>query len=67
MSIGGSQYADEVLTTATVTGIATDKLQEYMYAAELVDVSVETLTSSMAKNIKSMKSFEEGNKNVVDT
>lgn len=66
MSIGGSQYADEVLTTATVTGIATDKLQEYMYAAELVDVSVETLTSSMAKNIKSMKSFEEGNKNVVD-
>ena len=49
MSIGGSQYADEVLTTATVTGIATDKLQEYMYAAELVDVSVETLTSSMAK------------------
>ena len=54
MATEGAAYADDVLTTATQTGIATDKLQEYMYAAELVDVSTETLTKSMAKNIKSM-------------
>jgi len=54
MATEGAVYADDVLTTATQTGIATDKLQEYMYAAELVDVSTETLTKSMAKNIKSM-------------
>lgn len=60
MTIGGAEYADEVLTLSTQTGIATDKLQEYMYAAELVDVSTETLTKSMAKNIKSMKSASDG-------
>ena len=54
MTKEGAAYADTVLTESTVTGIATDKLQEYMYAAELVDVSTETLTKSMAKNIKSM-------------
>ena len=54
MATEGAAYADDVLTTATQTGIATDKLQEYMYAAELVDVSTDTLTKSMAKNIKSM-------------
>ena len=51
MAVEGAAYADTVLTEATVTGIATDKLQEYMYAAELVDVSTETLTKSMAKQM----------------
>ena len=62
MSVEGAAYADDVLTTSTQTGIATDKLQEYMYAAELVDVSTETLTKSMAKQIKSMKGVQDGTK-----
>ena len=62
MSKEGAAYADTVLTESTVTGIATDKLQEYMYAAELVDVSTETLTKSMAKQIKSMKAVQDGTK-----
>lgn len=62
MSKEGAAYADDVLTTSTQTGIATDKLQEYMYAAELVDVSTETLTKSMAKQIKSMKAVQDGTK-----
>lgn len=60
MSLSGAEYADNVLTESQVTGIATDKLQEYMYAAELVDVSTETLTKSMAKNIKSMNTASSG-------
>lgn len=60
MSVDGASYADNVLTTSAQTGIATDKLQEYMYAAELVDVSVDTLTGSMAKQIRSMKSAQDG-------
>ncbi len=60
MTKEGAKYSDEVLTQSQITGIATDKLQEYMYAAELVDVSVDTLTGSMAKNIKSMKSAAAG-------
>lgn len=66
MSREGAQYADTVLTESVVTGIATDKLQEYMYAAELVDVSTETLTKSMAKQIKSMKSAKDGSKSMVE-
>ena len=60
MTKEGAAYADNVLTQSTVTGIATDKLQEYMYAAELVDVSVETLTGSMKKNIMAMKNAANG-------
>jgi len=56
----GAAYADEVLTMSTNTHIATDDLQAYMYAAELVDVSTETMTSSMARNIRSMNSAAEG-------
>ena len=62
MSREGAAYADDVLTTSAQTGIATDKLQEYMYAAELVDVSTDTLTKSMAKQIKSMKAVQDGTK-----
>lgn len=56
----GATYADEVLTMSTNTHIAADELQAYMYAAELVDVSTETMTSSMARNIRSMNSAAEG-------
>ena len=65
MSTEGAAYEDAVLTESTVTGIATDKLQEYLYAAELVDVSTETLTKSMAKQIQSMKSAQDGSKTMV--
>ena len=56
----GAAYADEVLAMSTNTHIATDDLQAYMYAAELADVSTETMTSSMARNIRSMNSAVEG-------
>ena len=64
MSREGAAFADNILTESSVTGIATDKLQEYHYAAELVDVSTETLTKSMAKNIKSMSSAANGSKSM---
>lgn len=60
MTVQGAEYADNVNTQAKVTGIATDKLQEYMYAAELVDVSVETMTGSMTKMVRSMQSARNG-------
>ena len=59
-TVAGAEYADTIMTDSAVTGIATDKLQEYRYAAELVDVSTDTLTKSMAKNIKSMSSAAKG-------
>jgi phage-related protein len=66
MTKEGAAFADSVLTQSTVTGISTEKLQEYMYAAELVDVSVETLTGSMKKNINAMKKAQEGSSTYVE-
>lgn len=60
MTVGAAAYADEILTASTVTGMSTESLQAYKYAAELVDVPLETLTKSMAKNVKSMSTAQSG-------
>lgn len=66
MATEAAAYADEILTTATVTRMSADDLQAYSYAAELVDVSLETLTKSMAKNVKSMDSARDGSESYVE-
>lgn len=65
-TVDAAAYADEILTQSIVTGVSTEKLQAYSYAAELVDVSVETMTKSMGKNIKSMKSATDGSRLYVE-
>lgn len=55
-----SQFADEVMTMSSVTGISTDTLQEMEYASELLDVSTDTMTGSMTKLIRSMSSAQDG-------
>ena len=62
MTKESAAYADEILTQSAVTGLSTEALQEYQYAAELVDVSLDTLTSSQAKMIKSMDAARRGSK-----
>lgn len=58
--IDGAKYADDIATLSAKTGIATDKLQEYKYMAELVDVDVETITGSMKKLTATMYSASQG-------
>ena len=65
MAQEAAAYADDIATLSTQTGVSTESLQAYGYAAELVDVSLETLTGSMAKQIKSMTSAAQGSKNYV--
>ena len=57
----GAAYADDILTMSSVTGMSTEKLQELQYAADLVDVSVDTITGSMKKNLASMSKAAKGN------
>lgn len=54
-------YADDIATLSTQTGVSTDTLQAYQYTAELVDVSIDTLTGSMKKNFSTMQKAAEGN------
>lgn len=66
MTLEQSKAADELLTTAAQTGIAVSTLQELAYAQELVDVSLDTMTGSMARNIRSMNSARNGSKELLD-
>ena len=60
-AVSGAAYADDLLAMSTVTGMSTEKLQELQYAADLVDVSVDTITGSMKKNLASMSKAAKGN------
>lgn len=53
--------ADTILTESVISGLSTQTLQELNYASEFVDVSVETLTSSLSKLTRNMASARDGN------
>lgn len=55
-------YADEILTASQVTGLSTDTLQEYAYAAELIDTDLADVEKALGKNTKSMASAQAGSK-----
>jgi len=57
-----AEYADEINTLNSTTGLGTDTLQEYKYMAELVDVDLETITGSLTKLKRNMDSARDGNK-----
>ncbi|MCR5597097.1 MAG: hypothetical protein K6G19_02890 [Lachnospiraceae bacterium] len=60
-------YADEINTLSTNTGVAIDTIQALKYSEELLDTSLETVTSAMAKNIKSMDAANKGSEAYADT
>lgn len=63
MALKAGQSADEINTLAKQYGVATDTIQRFNYAQELVDVSTDTMLSSMSKLTKQIgsgnKAFEE--------
>lgn len=59
-------WADDLNTLSKQTGINTDQLQKYQYAAGMMDVSVETITGSMTKLTKTMSNAQKGNKGAVE-
>lgn len=54
------QAADDLNTLSKVTGIGTGELQKYSVAADLVDVSTETIAKSNTRLKKSMLSAQDG-------
>ena len=57
-----AETADELLTLSKTTGITTDELQKMEYAANFVDVSLDTMTGSMNKLTRTMSSARDGSK-----
>lgn len=56
---GAGAMADNFLTLSAQTGVSATELQKWQYASNFIDVSVETMTGSMAKLIKQMGSGNE--------
>lgn len=48
--------ADDLNTLSKQTGVSTDELQKWSYAADLVDVNVDTITGAMRKMKKNLDS-----------
>lgn len=60
LTIAAANTADDLLTLSSISGISTDSLQKLQYASERVDVSVETMTDSMTKMIRTMGDARKG-------
>ena len=54
LTFSAASSADEINTLSKVTGISTEELQKFSYAANLIDVSVETLRGSLQRLTRNM-------------
>lgn len=52
--------ADDLNTLSATTGLSTKQLQEFQYASDLIDVSVDTLAGALKKTTASMVSAQSG-------
>ncbi|MGN0618560.1 MAG: hypothetical protein ACI4J7_06030 [Ruminiclostridium sp.] len=60
-------FADDTNTLSKQTGLETAELQKMSYAAQLIDVDVDTVTKSMAKLTKNMTSSSKDTQAAFDT
>ena len=60
LAVKSGKVADDLNTLSKVTGISTQQLQLYKSAADLVDVSVETIAQSQQRLTKSMSNASDG-------
>lgn len=61
MTTEAAANADNILTLAQMTGLDTDTIQEMQYAAELIDVSFDTIRGSLVKLKNNMQDARDGN------
>lgn len=60
MAAKAGATADDLNTLSAITGMSTEELQKFKYASDLVDVSQETMTSSLKKLTMSIGNAEKG-------
>lgn len=65
-SKAGAAYADDIMSMSATTGLSATALQEYKYMADFIDVSLDTVTGSMAKLTKTMSSAQKGTGEAAD-
>lgn len=63
MTKESAAFADNIITLSMQTGQSTQQLQEFSYATELIDVSVDTLQGSLRKLTNNMQDTMNGTGN----
>lgn len=63
MTKESAAFADNIITLSMQTGQSTQQLQEFAYATELIDVSVDTLQGSLTKLTNNMQDTMNGTGN----
>lgn len=63
MTKESAAFADNIITLSMQTGQSTEQLQEFSYATELIDVSVDTLQGSLRKLTNNMQDTMNGTGN----
>lgn len=63
MTNESASFADNIITLSMQTGQSTQQLQEFAYASELIDVSVDTLQGSLTKLTNNMQDTMNGTGN----
>lgn len=63
MTKESATFADNIITLSMQTGQSTQQLQEFAYASELIDVSVDTLQGSLTKLTNNMQDTMNGTGN----
>lgn len=66
MTKESAAFADNIITLSMQTGQSTKQLQEFSYATELIDVSVDTLQGSLRKLTNNMQDAMNGTGNAKD-
>lgn len=66
MTEASAASADSILTLSAQTGLSTDELQEFSYASELLDVSLDTLQGSLTKLTNNMQTAAAGSGSAYD-
>lgn len=67
MTTEAAANADQILTLSQITGFDTQSIQEFQYAAELIDVSFETITGSITKMKRNMDSARDGSSSMQES
>ena len=67
MTKESASFADNIITLSMQTGQSTQQLQEFAYASELIDVSVDTLQGSLTKLTNNMQDTMNGTGNAKES
>ena len=67
LTLEAASRVDDLLTQSSITGVSTEMLQVWDYAAELIDVDADTITGAMTRITKAMGEANSGSQEAANS